>query len=86
MHTGSVDSACARLLVRLTQVSDDERSAGQAPEDDHAPPPPQPLPGHRPEHLSELIGSLDLPLDLGRNCGKYLTYADRGHGDGAASE
>jgi hypothetical protein len=38
-----------------------------------------------PEHLSELVGSLQGPEDLGRNHDKYLTYPDRDDAGGAAS-
>lgn len=58
-------------------MADDAQACDQVAEGDDAP--------ALPEHLSVLLGSLQGPVDLGRNHDKYLTYPDRDDADGAAS-
>jgi hypothetical protein len=38
-----------------------------------------------PENLAALVGSIQGPVDLGRNHDKYLAYPDREQAGGAAS-
>jgi hypothetical protein len=65
------------VYAYTADMAEDSRAGEQAARGDDGP--------ALPEHLSELVGSLQGPEDLGRNHDKYLTYPDRDDADGAAS-